>query len=53
MVKEQDLTNKLLVSILNEWLGNPVKLNSMAMNAKKSARLGVAELVADICMEPL
>ena len=53
MVKEQDLTDKLLVSILNEWLGNPVKLDSMAMNAKKSARLGVAELVADICMEPL
>ena len=53
MVKEQDLTDKLLVSILNEWLGNPVKLDSMAMNAKKSARLGVAELVADICMGPL
>ena len=53
MVKEQDLTDKLLVSILNEWLGNPVKLDSMAINAKKSARLGVAELVADICMEPL
>ena len=53
MVKEQDLTDKLLVSILNEWLGNPVKLDSMAMNAKKLARVGVAELVADICMEPL
>jgi len=51
MVREEDLTSRLLASILNEYLGDRKKLNSMAMNARKLARPKVAELVADVCME--
>ena len=51
MVREKDLTSKLLASILNEFLGDRKKLNSMAMSARKLAKPKVAELVADVCME--
>ena len=51
MVREEDLTSKLLASILNEFLGDRKKLNSMAMSARKLAKPKVAELVADVCME--
>jgi UDP-N-acetylglucosamine--N-acetylmuramyl-(pentapeptide) pyrophosphoryl-undecaprenol N-acetylglucosamine transferase len=51
MIREEDLTNSRLVSILNKWLGDPKILISMAKNAKKSSKLDAAELIADICME--
>ncbi len=51
LVQQVDLTPEKLASILSQWLGDRKKLQSMAVNARRLAKAGVAELVADICME--
>jgi UDP-N-acetylglucosamine--N-acetylmuramyl-(pentapeptide) pyrophosphoryl-undecaprenol N-acetylglucosamine transferase len=51
LVQQVDLTPEKLASILSQWSGDRKKLQSMAVNARRLAKAGVAELVADICME--
>jgi UDP-N-acetylglucosamine--N-acetylmuramyl-(pentapeptide) pyrophosphoryl-undecaprenol N-acetylglucosamine transferase len=51
LIQQTDLTTEKLASLLNEWLGDRKKLQFMAVNARQLAKAGVAESVADICME--
>lgn len=51
MIQQADLTPEKLADLLSRWSGDRKKLQSMAVNARGLAKTGVAELVADICME--
>ena len=51
MIQQADLTTELLAALLGEWLGDRQKLQSMAVSARQLAKAGVAETVADVCME--
>jgi UDP-N-acetylglucosamine--N-acetylmuramyl-(pentapeptide) pyrophosphoryl-undecaprenol N-acetylglucosamine transferase len=51
LIQQADLTAELLAALLGEWLGDPKKIQSMAINAKQLAKAGVAESIADVCME--
>jgi len=51
LIQQVDLTAEKLAALLSEWLVDRKKLQSMATNARQLAKAGVAETVADICME--
>lgn len=51
LVQQVDLTTDKLASVLREWLADREKLQLMAVNARRLAKAGVAESIADICVE--
>ena len=51
LMQQSDLTPEKLAAQITEWSTDRTKLQSMAVNAQTMAKSGVAESVADICME--
>lgn len=51
LIQQADLTAEKLAALLREWLGDAQRLRDMGGNARKLAKAGVAERVADICEE--
>lgn len=51
LIQQPDLTPEKLAALISEWSGDRDKLQSMAVNARQMAKAGVAESVADVCME--
>ena len=51
LMQQSDLTPEKLAAQITEWSTDRTKLQSMAVNARAMAKSGVAESVADICME--
>jgi UDP-N-acetylglucosamine--N-acetylmuramyl-(pentapeptide) pyrophosphoryl-undecaprenol N-acetylglucosamine transferase len=51
LMQQSDLTPEKLAAQITEWSTDRTKLQSMAVNARTMAKSGVAESVADICME--
>jgi len=51
LMQQSDLTPEKLATQITEWSTDRIKLQAMAVNARAMAKSGVAESVADICME--
>lgn len=51
LIQQADLTTEKLALLLAEWLGDRKKLQLLATNARQLAKTGVAEAVADVCVE--
>lgn len=51
LMQQSDLTPENLAAQITEWSTDRSKLQAMAVNARAMAKSGVAESVADICME--
>lgn len=51
LIQQPELTPEKLAALISEWSGDRDKLQSMAVNARQMAKAGVAESVADVCME--
>lgn len=51
LIQQSDLTAEKLAALISEWSGDREKLQSMAVNARQMAKAGVAESMADVCME--
>lgn len=51
LMQQSELTPEKLAVQITEWSADRTKLQAMAINARKMAKSGVAESVADICME--
>ncbi len=51
LMQQSDLTPEKLATQITEWSTDRIKLQVMAVNARAMAKSGVAESVADICME--
>ena len=51
LIQQSDLTPEKLAALISEWSGDREKLQSMAVNTRQMAKTGVAESVADVCLE--
>jgi len=51
LIQQSELTAEKLSALISEWSGDRDKLQSMAVNARQMAKAGVAESMADVCME--
>jgi UDP-N-acetylglucosamine--N-acetylmuramyl-(pentapeptide) pyrophosphoryl-undecaprenol N-acetylglucosamine transferase len=51
LIQQPDLTPEKLTALISEWSADRDKLESMAVNARQMAKVGVAESVADVCVE--
>ena len=51
LMQQSDLTAEKLAALISEWSCDHDYLQSMAVNARKMAKAGVAESVANVCME--
>lgn len=51
LIQQSDLTAEKLAVLISEWSGDREKLQAMAVNARQMAKAGVAESMADVCME--
>lgn len=51
LISEHELTKEWLANLLNDWTADRSELQTMGLNARKLAKKGVAELIADVCQE--